>query len=115
MKKITYLSLGLLLPAFAFAEEVTLFSLADKTGDLLNRVIPVLLTLAVVYFIWGVIKYTISGDEEAKGKARSGIIAGLIGLFVIISFWGIVAVIQETTGVSGATIEADKLPKIKFE
>jgi len=117
MKKIARLGFvfASIVPSFAFAAAATFFDIMATGLKILNYIIPILMTLAVVYFIWGVIQYTISGDEEAKSKARSGIITGLIGLFVIISFWGIVAVIQETTGISGATIEVDKLPKVNFE
>ena len=104
MKKI--ISLGVILgatPLFAMAADSTAFSILGIIANLLAYVIPVLITVAVVYFIWGVIQYTVSTDEEAKKGARGKIINGLIGLFVIIAFWGIINLITRTFGV-GAEI-----------
>lgn len=95
MKKYILLSFGLVLvPLVSFAADA--FSVLTVVQAILNIVIPLLITIAVIYFIWGVIQYTISSDEEAKKNARSKIIMGLIGLFVIITFWGLVRVISNT-------------------
>ena len=88
MKKIV--SLGIIaasMPFIAFAADA--FSILTVTNKILATVIPVLITLAVVYFIWGIIQYTLTTDEESKKKARSKIINGLIGLFIIVAFWDI--------------------------
>lgn len=101
MKKIISSSLVLgAVPMFAFAAGLaSAESIIAKVHFLLNSIIPVLIAFAVVYFIWGVIQYTLSTDEEAKSGARMKIINGLIGLFVIVSFWGIIAIITNTFGV----------------
>lgn len=67
---------------------------------LLNTAIPVLITLAVVYFIWGVIHYAIARDEEAKTGGRDAMIYGLIALMVIVSVWGLVNFIKNFVGVN---------------
>ena len=56
-----------------------------KIGDILNIIIPILIVLAIVYFIWGVIQYVISDDEEVKQAGRNRIIFGIIGLIAIIN------------------------------
>jgi uncharacterized membrane protein HdeD (DUF308 family) len=83
MKKIISFGIvfGSVAPLVAFAADA--FSILTKVNQILATIIPILITLAVVYFIWGVIQYTVSTDEEAKKGARSKIIQGLIGLFVI--------------------------------
>jgi uncharacterized membrane protein YfcA len=111
MKKI--ISLGVILgvtPAVAFAADA--FSILTVINQLLDWVIPILITFAVVYFIWGVISYTISADEEKKKKAKSAIIQGLIGLFVIVAFWGIIALITNTFGVGPQKLNEDAIPCI---
>ena len=111
MKKI--ISSGLVLsalPMFAFAAGMAdAFSLLALAHKLLNTIIPVLIALAVVYFIWGVIQYTVSTDEEAKTGARGKIINGLIGLFIIVSFWGIIAIITNTTGVGPTSFGSNNI------
>jgi predicted membrane channel-forming protein YqfA (hemolysin III family) len=67
-----------------------------KLGELLNYVIPVLIALGVVYFVWGVITYVIASDEEAKKTGKYRIIYGIIGLAVIVSVWGLVNILLDT-------------------
>ena len=44
-----------------------------KIRDLLGAVLPVLIALGVVYFVWGVVSYMIGSDEEAKKKGTSSV------------------------------------------
>ena len=67
-----------------------------RVSMLLNAVLPVLVALGVVYFVWGVVQYVIGDSDEAKKKGRDRIIFGLIGLAVIISLWGLVYLIVDT-------------------
>jgi hypothetical protein len=73
-----------------------LFGFICRIGEFLNAVVPVLIALAVVYFVWGVISYVISDDEEAKAKGKDRIIYGIIGLAVIIGLWGLVNLVRNT-------------------
>lgn len=67
-----------------------------KATSILNYVIPVLIALGMVYFIWGVIQYVVGGGEEAKTKGRNTMIFGIIGLAVIVAMWGLVYLIVNT-------------------
>ncbi len=78
----------------------SLLTLLCKIGQLLNAVIPVLIALGVLYFIWGVVSYVIASDEEAKKKGRDRIIFGIIGLAVIIGVWGLVNLLRNTFGLN---------------
>ncbi len=75
-----------------------------QTHKILNSIIPVLLALGVVYFVWGVTQYFIGSEEEAKKKGKDHIIYGLIGLAVIVGLWGLVTIVVDTFGLSGAAI-----------
>ena len=74
----------------------TLFGLLCRIGNFLNAIVPVLVALGVVYFVWGVVTYVIASDEEAKKTGRDRIIYGIIGLAVIIGMWGLVNVLKNT-------------------
>lgn len=117
MKKI--IALGFVLGATPFmvlaAENVNAFSILGQIANLLAFVMPILIALAVVYFIWGVIQYTVSTDEEAKKGARGKIIQGLIGLFVIVAFWGIISLITTTFGVGPEKLAPDVVPCVPNE
>ncbi|MES2930322.1 MAG: hypothetical protein V4665_00870 [Patescibacteria group bacterium] len=97
-------------PVSVFAADA--FDIILTIQRILNVIIPVLITLAVVWFIWGIIQYTVSADEEAKKGARGKIIQGLIGLFVIVAFWGIIKVITATFGVGPTALNESSIPCI---
>ena len=64
--------------------------------QLLNTIVPVLVSLGVVYFVWGVVQYVIADGEEAKKKGKDRIIYGVIGFAVIIGLWGLVNIVVNT-------------------
>lgn len=71
--------------------------LIDKvTTEILNPVIVLLFALATILFIWGIIQYIIGsqGDTGKLKTARSVILWGIIGMFIMASAWGFVAILQ---------------------
>jgi len=69
---------------------------------ILKDIIPVIVALGVVYFVWGVVQYVIAGGEEAKTKGKDRIIYGIIGFAVIIGLWGLVNIVVKTFDLGGA-------------
>ena len=69
---------------------------------ILNSIVPLLVALGLVYFIWGIVQFVIAGGEEAKTKGREKMIYGIIGFTVIVSLWGLVNIVVNTFGLSGA-------------
>lgn len=64
---------------------------------LIKTIVPFLFSLATVAFIWGIIQFYLNPDnEEKRKKGKSFIIGGLIALFVMLSMWGLVAVLTGT-------------------
>ena len=61
--------------------------------------VPIIFTLAFIYFIVGVIKYVISDSEKDKAKGRQFMIWGIVALFAMVSVWGLVRVIGNTFGI----------------
>jgi len=115
-KKLIVLSSVLgLTPVVAFAAATTCATAGAGTiekivctiGDLLNILIPVLVVLAIVYFIWGVITYVIASDEEAKKAGRNRIIWGIIGLACIVAVWGLIHILLSTFGVGITDVPID--------
>lgn len=89
-------------------------SLLCKISQLLNSVIPVLIALGVVYFVWGVITYVIASDEEAKKTGRNRIIYGIIGLAVIVAMWGLVGILTNTFGLTNSNSGVINLPTVNY-
>lgn len=103
MKKVVKIVAGSLwaLPFMAFAQNVNYISnLLSDAKSLLDQLVVLLISLAVVWFIWNVIRYTMSDDEEKKGKAKGQMIWGIIAIAVIVSIWGLVAILQGIFGVN---------------
>ncbi len=68
------------------------------------------MVLALIYFIYGVAKYIMNaGDPEAQKEARSVMIWGIVALFVIVSVWGLITVLQNTF-VGGAPAQTPDIP-----
>jgi hypothetical protein len=92
----------------------TLLGVLCLIGQILNAIVPVLIALGVVYFVWGVITYVISSDEEAKKAGRDRIIFGIIGLAVIIGLWGLVNILRTTFGVNNTVqIQLPTIPVVQ--
>jgi hypothetical protein len=99
------------LPLLASAQ-TTLFTIFGAAGGILGLVIRLAFALALLYFVWGVVKYVIA-DTDGKSDAKGIIIRGIIGLFVIVSVWGLVGVLQSTIGVgSGGELRQNQIPSV---
>lgn len=65
--------------------------------DVFDALIPIFVALALIYFIYGLAQYILkAGDEDGRRGARDTMIWGVIALFVIVSIWGLVNVLQQT-------------------
>lgn len=92
----------------------TIGSVLCKIGEILNSVVPVLIVLGVVYFVWGVVTYVIASDEEAKKSGKMRMIYGILGLAIIVAMWGVVAILTNTFGLTGSNEGAIILPTLGF-
>ncbi len=114
MKKIASSIVAFSVPALAFAQGADAFSILTVLKLFADRLIPLLITAALLFFIYGVVKYMIAGDPDQKDKAKKIVVNGIVGLFVILSVWGLVGVIQRTFGVGNAQITRDNIPTVGF-
>ncbi len=90
------------LPFLALAADPNfgyLDSVIRAGSDLLNNLVIFLFALAVVWFIWNVVRYAMSEDEEGKSKAKSQMIWGIVAIAVTVSVWGLVAILRTAFGV----------------
>lgn len=67
--------------------------------EILNPIIAILFSLALVYFIYGVAAYLWNPDnEEARQKGRKGMLWGIVGMFVMVSVFGIMRFLISSIG-----------------
>lgn len=84
-------------PAIALAMPQTFKGLVDSFYGILSGLVPLIVALAVVFFLYGVQKYILAGASEEKVKeGRNMMIYGIIGLFVMVSVWGLVRLVTLT-------------------
>jgi len=87
-----------LAPWLAYAQ-TTFKKIFESAGGVINALITTLFVLATVVFMWGIIQYlTAAGDEQKLSDAKTYIIYGIIGLFVILAMWGIARAVTRSLG-----------------
>jgi len=75
---------------------MTFADLVKEFVGLVNIVIPVLFSLALVLFLWGGVRYIYkAGDAKGKSEERSALGWGLLALFILFSIWGIIRLLEE--------------------
>ena len=93
-------ALSLFLPALASAQtNGTISGVFILFSALLNALIGILITIAIVIFFWGLIKYMMTMGTEDAHKAIHLMIWGIVSIFVMVSIWGIIQLLQRTFGV----------------
>jgi len=118
MKKISYFASVFVL-GVSFAAPLLAFAAGINTGylegykksitDIINTIlVPMLIAIAFLVFLWGIYYYFIKGaaNEEDRAKGRVFTLYGIIGLVIIFSIWGIVEIFSSTLGLPAANAPA---------
>ena len=100
--KIRFFTSALLcvIPVFVFAAPPSpnptyLHTLITAFLQLFNILIKVAFSVGLLMFIWGLAKFVShSGNEKSIEQGRQFMVWGIIVLFVMVSVWGIVALMQ---------------------
>ncbi|HEY1036991.1 MAG TPA: hypothetical protein VGE62_00250 [Candidatus Paceibacterota bacterium] len=70
---------------------------------IINPIILLLFGIAVLVFLYGIFEYVKgSGSEDARATGSRHMVAGVIGLFIMISVFGIMRAIMNTIGANPA-------------
>jgi len=97
MKKFLLMSL-FFVPYMALAQN-KIKDQFDNAIALIAKIIPVIVGLAVVYFLYGVAKFILasySGSETDMTAGKQVMVWGIIALFVMLTMWGLVTVLNNT-------------------
>jgi hypothetical protein len=87
-------------PLVVFAAGKTLHDLISSLSSYFNDALALLMGLAVVMFVWYVIRYFIQPNDK-RAEAAQYIMWSLIGFFVIFSIWGLVNILISTFNLGG--------------
>lgn len=88
----------------AEASVVTLMKSIDRV--IINPIIFFLFALAMVYFLYGLVQYLMSPDnEELRQSSKSHMVWGVVGLFIMVAVFGIMRIILNTLGENSIKIQ----------
>ena len=107
MKKLLGTAVGvatLAVPFFALAA-ATAAGMLRVFGNLIQIATPIVVALALLAFFWGLAVFIFNTSDEKKRKGGLQImIWGIIALFVMVSVWGIINVLQNTFSVGDRAV-----------
>ena len=64
---------------------------------IVNPIIMLMFAVATLVFTYGVLQMVFKGnDPEARETSKNSILYGVIGMFIMVSAWGIVMLISRT-------------------
>ncbi len=95
-KSAIFALLVVVIPAVALAAPRTLQELAGNLVDLLNNATAVLVLAGIVVYFYGVSTNILNFSDEAGEKLKAYFFWGIIVLFVMVSIWGILNLLQNT-------------------
>ncbi len=95
----------------------TTYLLGYKTsivGIINGIIVPVLIAIAFLVFIWGIYKSFImnAASESEKGEGKQIAMWGIIGFVIIFSLWGLVNIVTQTLNINQAGSNAPAYPKL---
>jgi len=93
---ITAATLLLLTPFIASAAPRTFHELANTLVTIIDTATALLIVAAIVIYFFGISTGLMGKGEDGNSKLRTQIMWGLVTIFLIVSIWGILRLIQST-------------------
>ena len=87
--------------------------LIGMVGGIVQALIPIVIGLGVLVFLWGVLKYVLASSDAGKGEGRTFMLWGIIALFVMVSVWGLVNILRDSLELNTNTPTAPAIPKVQ--
>ena len=122
MKKTLYLAGSASMLALPMLASANFTSAGGEFGQLLidlvtfanTILIPFIIAIGFLVFVWGMFQYFIAGgsNDEAKEKGKSLMIYATLGFVLIVVFWGIINLLATSTGLYGETLDATPIATV---
>ena len=73
--------------------------------NIVNPLIYFLFAIALLYFLYGVLVFILNADDESgRDTGKKHMLWGIVGLFIMVSVYGILGLIIGTVGVKNQNI-----------
>src|SRR3989338_2165832 len=106
-----FVPLSLFAPLVASAQTATdIINIVIRVIN--NALVPLVLAVAFLVFIWGLYQYFIAGSEEDKKQGRSLMIWGILAFFVMLTVFGIVNVLVSTFNLVRTQLQSGDIPQV---
>ncbi len=74
----------------------TFEGLVGRIYSIIASLVPVIVSLTLIVFLWGIFQLVRSNSEDSRKDAIKIITFGIVALFVMVSVWGLVAILSNT-------------------
>ena len=107
-KKTLLLGMFALVPVVAFAQTVTdITTLVQFFLGIIQQLVVLVIAIALLTFLWGMARFIMNaGDKDGVEQGRKLMLWGIVGLFVMVSVWGLVGILQNSFFGGGAPADS---------
>lgn len=82
-------------------------------GNIVDRLIPIVFTLGILAFFWGLVKYIFAqSSEDSKKDAKNIMIWSLVALFIMTSVFGIIKLARDTLNITDTNGGSIRIPSV---
>lgn len=74
----------------------TFEGLVGRIYSMISSLVPIIVSLTLIVFLWGIFQLVRSNSEDSRKDAIKIITFGIVALFVMVSVWGLVAILSNT-------------------
>lgn len=114
MKKFLLAAILFAVPALASAQ-INTGNLNRSVGnitDTINLIIPLMLAVAVIVFIYGVIRYILGQGEIERSKAVNRIVWSVVAITAILAVWGLARLLINIFGLNPQQLQRNEIPTV---
>jgi hypothetical protein len=91
----------------------------DRLVELIiNPLILLVFAAGFFYFMWGLVKFLFNSTSgEASDDGKQHMLWGIVGMFIMVSAWGILTILLDTFGIdpdSAVDTNSFRAPNIRF-
>jgi len=87
-------------PNIVFAAPANFRELVGVIIGLISQLTYLGMAVGFLAFIWGVVQFIMKAESATMEDAKNKMFWGLVGLFVMLSIWGIIRIIAITFGIA---------------